>query len=196
MSAEQQAIERLKSGDSSALRWLMEEYGNGIIRTAAMLLKDHHLAEDVSQEVFITAFQKINQFRGNGSLRGWLLRMTVNRCRSRMRLVSWKRLFFRDVTDEEIKAQRRLFNPPDAGSDQWAVKLSLRETIEAIPLKYREAIVLYYYQELTINEIAQVLGEPESTIKSKLMRGRRLLRHQLEEGGWLDEAQAGNSKHS
>lgn len=58
MSAEQQAIERLKGGDGSALKWLMEQYGNDILRTAALLLKDHHLAEDVSQEVFITAFQK------------------------------------------------------------------------------------------------------------------------------------------
>lgn len=196
MSAEQQAIERLRSGDDSALRWLMEQYGNDIMRTAALLLKDHHLAEDVSQEVFITAFQKITQYRGEGSMRGWLLQMTVNRCRSKMRLVSWKRLFFREVTGEEMTAQSDMLNSPDAGSDRWAEKLSLRETIEAMPLKYREVIVLYYYQDLTINEIAQVLGEPENTIKSKLMRGRRLLRHQLEEGGWLDEARAGNSKHS
>jgi RNA polymerase sigma-70 factor (ECF subfamily) len=188
MDAEQQAIERLRSGDGSALSWLMEQYGNDIMRTAALLLKDYHLAEDVSQEVFITSFQKIHQYRGHGSLRSWLLQMTVNRCRGKMRLVSWKRLFFREVTGEEMTAQSDRLNEPSAGSDRWALTLSLRETIEAMPLKYREVIVLYYYQELTIKEIALVLGEPEGTIKSKLMRGRVLLRHQLEEGGWQDEA--------
>lgn len=87
-----------------------------------------------------------------------------------------------------MTAQSDRLNEPSAGSDRWALTLSLRETIEAMPLKYREVIVLYYYQELTIKEIALVLGEPEGTIKSKLMRGRVLLRHQLEEGGWQDEA--------
>jgi RNA polymerase sigma-70 factor (ECF subfamily) len=190
MSVEQQAIERLKSGDGSALKWLMKQYGNDILRTAALLLKDHHLAEDVSQEVFITAFQKINQYRGDGSLRGWLLQMTINRCRSKMRLASWKRLLFRETTGEEMKAHSHMINSTDAEIERWALSLSLRETIEAMPLKYREVILLYYYQELTIKEIAQVLGESENTIKSKLLRGRKLLRHQLEEGGWQDETRA------
>lgn len=190
MNAEQQAIERLRKGDSSALEWLMEYYGNDIMRTSALLLKDYHLAEDVSQEVFITAFQKINQYRGDGSLRGWLLQVTVNRCRSKMRLASWKRLLFREAPGVEITAGAYMNNHRDAGSDSWALTLSLRETIEAMPLKYREVIVLYYYQELTIIEIAHVLGEPESTIKSKLVRGRNLLRQQLEEGGWQDGTKA------
>jgi len=191
MSAEQQAIDRLKSGDGSALKWLMEQYGTDILRTAALLLKDHHLAEDVSQEVFITAYQKIKQYRGDGSLRGWLLQMTINRCRSKMRLASWKRLLFREATGDEMSAHSIMFKSPQAeGIEQWLLTSSLRESIEAMPFKYREVIVLYYYQELTIKEIAQVLGEPENTIKSKLLRGRRQLRDQLEEGGWLDESRA------
>lgn len=191
MSAEQRAIERLIGGDGSALKWLMEQYGNDILRTAALLLKDHHLAEDVSQEVFITAFQKIKQYRGDGSLRGWLLQMTINRCRSKMRLASWKRLLFRAETGEEMSVHNMMFKAPtDAGVEQWLLASSLRESIEVMPFKYREVIVLYYYQELTIKEIAQVLGEPESTIKSKLARGRRQLRQQLEEGDWQDETRA------
>lgn len=191
MSAEQQAIERLKCGDGSALKWLMEQYGDDILRTAVLLLKDYHMAEDVSQEVFITAFQKIKQYRGEGSLRGWLLKVTINLCRSKMRLVSWKRLLFREATVEETRAHSHLYNSaPNAEIENWLINQSLRESIEAMPFKYREVIVLYYYQELTIKEIAQVLAEPESTIKSKLLRGRRLLRHQLEEGEWQDETRA------
>lgn len=197
MSGEREAIERLKGGDGSALKWLMEQYGNDLIRTAVLLLKDRHLAEDVSQEVFITAFQKIKQFRGEGSLRGWLLQMTINRCRSKIRLASWKRLFFREITDEEAAANMQSINSftissktSEPGTGQWVDAMSLRQTVESIPLKYREVIVLYYYQDLTINKISHVLQEPEGTIKSKLLRGRKLLRNQLEEGGWHDEFEA------
>jgi RNA polymerase sigma-70 factor (ECF subfamily) len=200
MSAERQAIERLRGGDETALRWLMEQYGNDILRTAALLLKDRHLAEDVSQDVFLAAYQKIGQFRGEGSLRGWLLQITINRCRGKMRLASWSRLFVRSWggSDSEIEdvpewpvSSTGMMMDTVPGSEKWAEKLSLRAAIASLPLHYREAIVLYYYQELSIKQLSEVLNEPEGTVKSKLLRGRRLLRMKLEEGGWSDEREAG-----
>ncbi|MDQ0116596.1 RNA polymerase sigma factor [Paenibacillus harenae] len=200
MSAERQAIERLRSGDETALRWLMEQYGNDIMRTASLLLKDRHLAEDVSQDVFLAAYQKIGQFRSEGSFRSWLLQITINRCRGKMRLASWSRLFMRswsggdsDIEDElPWTADRKdLMRDTVPGSEKWAEKLSLRAAIASLPLHYREAIVLYYYQELSIKQLTEVLKEPEGTVKSKLLRGRRLLRLKLEEGGWSDERGAG-----
>lgn len=192
MDAEQAMIDRLRSGDGSALRWLMERYGNDIVRTASLLLKDRHLAEDVSQEVFIDAFRKINQLRQDGSLRGWLLAMTINRCRARMRLSSWKQLLFRDKLEDTPEAHP-LGCP---GSNEWVSAASLQEAIMLLPLHYREPIVLYYYQELTVSQIADTLGEPEGTVKSKLSRARKLLKISLEEGGWRDEEAAGRRSHS
>ncbi|MFF2483615.1 RNA polymerase sigma factor [Paenibacillus sp. NPDC058071] len=182
MSAEREMIGRLRNGDGSALEWLMERYGNDLLRTATLLLKDRHLAEDVCQDVFIDAYRKIGQLKADDSARSWLLAMTVNRCRERMRLFSWKKLLFPGKLAERASAAA-------AGTEEWVVKWSMRQVISALPFYYREAIVLHYYQDLTVSEMAALLREPESTVKSRLQRGRRLLKRRLEEGGWQDEAE-------
>ncbi|WP_042169937.1 RNA polymerase sigma factor [Paenibacillus gorillae] len=182
MGAEQEMIDRLRSGDESALRQLMERYGNEVLRTAVLLLRDRHLAEDVSQDVFIDVYRKINQLKADRSLRAWLIAMTVNRCRERMRRASWKRLLFRERLEEEAGAA---IGP---GSEGWAVSATIQSIIMALPLRYREVIVLHYYQDMAIADIAETLDEPEGTIKSKLQRGRKLLKTSLVEGGWRDEA--------
>lgn len=181
MNPEQEWIKRLREGDGSALSKLMDRYGNDVYRTAILLIKDRHLAEDISQEAFLAAFQNIRQFRGQGSLRAWLLRITVNLCRSKMRLAAWKRLLYRDMTDDAIPSM-------EPGPEQAAARLSLMSDIQQLPYMYRVVIVLYYYQELTIKEIAAALGESEGTVKSKLSRGRTLLRSKLEEGDGVDGA--------
>ncbi len=184
MQPEQEWIGQLRKGQSSALKQLMDNHGDHIYRTATLLLKDSHLAEDISQEVFLVAYQKIHQYRGEGSLRGWLLQITVNLCRSKMRRASWKRLIFREIADHELPSR-------EAGTEQSAMKLSLRSYIQQLPYKYREVIALHYYQDLTVQEIGNVLGESAGTIKSKLSRGRSLLREKLVEGGWNDGDERG-----
>ncbi|MFF2092661.1 RNA polymerase sigma factor [Paenibacillus sp. NPDC058174] len=181
MGAEQEMLGRLRGGDGSALRQLMERYGDDVLRTAALLLRDRHLAEDVSQDVFVDAYRKINQLKTDRSLRAWLITMTVNRCRERMRRASWKRLLFRERLEEEAGASS------GPGSEGWAVSATIQSAIMGLPFRYREVIVLHYYQDMTIADIAATLHEPEGTIKSKLQRGRKLLKAGLEKGGWRDE---------
>lgn len=96
MNAEEEWVTRLRGGDREALRSLMDAYGNDVMRTAVLLLGDRHGAEDISQEVFWTVFRRIHQKSENGSLRAWIMKITVNLCRAQMRKASWKRLFFRD----------------------------------------------------------------------------------------------------
>ncbi|WP_213584769.1 RNA polymerase sigma factor [Paenibacillus sp. J2TS4] len=180
MNSEQEWIERLRKGEGSALAWLMDRYGTDIHRTAALLLKDRHLAEDISQEVFLKAYQKIDQYSGEGSLKGWLIRIAVHLCRSKMRLASWKRLFFRDPAGQESVGT-------DSNIDQMIMEQSMWSYIQKVPYKYREVIVLYYYHSLSVREIGEVTGDKEGTVKSKLSRGRALLKDQLIQGGWTDE---------
>ncbi|WP_409342971.1 RNA polymerase sigma factor [Paenibacillus sp. MBLB4367] len=176
---EREWLDQLRSGRGSALRQLMDSYGNDIYRTAFLLLKDRHLAEDISQEAFLAAFRNIRQFNGTGSLKGWLLQITVNLCRGKMRRASWKRLIFREIADYELPSA-------EPGPEKAADGLSLTYAIRQLPYKYREAIVLHYYQGLSVKEMGGVLEESEGTVKSKLSRGRKLLRAKLEEGGWND----------
>ncbi|WP_168123396.1 sigma-70 family RNA polymerase sigma factor [Paenibacillus sp. HB172176] len=190
MSEEGQMIQMLRRGDHLALEGLMNRFGTDVLRTAALLLKDRHLAEDVSQEAFLQAFQRISQFRGEGTLRGWLLQITVNLCRARMRRASWRRLLFpgeRGGADKTAgSAEQPILSAElaEPGSTRHMDGMTLRQEVESLPRKYREVVVLYYFQELTVKEIVVVLGEAEGTIKSKLSRARGLLKQQLEEGGW------------
>jgi len=193
MDGERQWIEQLKRGDEAALAWLMERYGNDVVRTASLLLKDRHLAEDVSQETFLTAFRKADQYRGDGSLKGWLLRIAINLCRSRMRRASWQRLFLRERMDlvQDADDWPESSGSEEPGSANWLNKMTLREEIVRLPMLYREVIVLYYFHEMQIAEIADVLQESEGTVKSKLHRARKKLKQQLEEGGWEYESSWG-----
>ncbi|QNK58407.1 RNA polymerase sigma factor [Paenibacillus sp. PAMC21692] len=193
MDGERQWIGQLKRGDEAALAWVMERYGNDVLRTASLLLKDRHLAEDVSQETFLTAFRKAGQYRGDGSLKGWLLRIAINLCRSRMRRAPWQRLFLRERMDLEQDADDRSESSgnEEPGSANWLNKMTLREEIGRLPMLYREVIVLYYFHEMQIAEIADVLQETEGTVKSKLHRARKKLKQQLEEGGWEYESSWG-----
>ncbi|MBP1989170.1 RNA polymerase sigma factor [Paenibacillus eucommiae] len=180
MYDEQEWVARLQQGDGSALEPLMRCYGDQIYRTAFLLLKDRHLAEDLSQDVFLIAFRKILQFRGEGSLRGWLLRITVNACRSNMRRASWKRMFVREIKEHELSVT-------EPGLEQAADREALSEYIGNLPYKYREVLVLHYYQDLSVLEISALLGDKVNTVKSKLLRGRAILKEQLTKGGWQHE---------
>ncbi|MFD0961861.1 RNA polymerase sigma factor [Paenibacillus chungangensis] len=204
MDGERHMVDELKKGSESALQALMKQYGNAVMRTAALLLKDGHLAQDVSQEVFLKAYERIGQYRGEGSLRAWLLQITVNQCRGRMRRASWKRLLFRSFTDERkpdeaVESGNGLSDSQAAlepGSPRQIRELSLRQEIGKLELAYREVVVLYYYDELSVKEIADVLQLSEPNVKSRLHRARQALKVQLEEGGWSDEYGTGRTAGS
>ncbi|MFS0723322.1 sigma-70 family RNA polymerase sigma factor [Paenibacillus sp. 1P07SE] len=167
---------RLLQGEQEALRLVMERYGSMIIRTAFLLLRDRHWAEDVSQEVFIALYRRISQLHDHGSLRPWLVRITINECRQRMRRAAWTRLIFLDKGWDERTAST-------PGPEESAEAISLAAVIQTLPYKYREVIVLYYYHDLTVDAISGQLQEKSSTVKSKLARARAMLKHKLQEEG-------------
>lgn len=178
---EQELVAQLKAYDSDALNRIMDLYGNDILRFVILLVKDRHLAEDICQETFIRAYQKINQFKGSGPLKGWLLQIALNRAREKMRSSYFRRMLPKIFTENEII---------DAYQDP-VTKLEQSELlimIHKLPHKYKEVLLLFYYEDLSIREITQLLQEKEGTIKSKLSRARELLKTLLEKEGWDDAA--------
>jgi RNA polymerase sigma-70 factor (ECF subfamily) len=182
---EQQLVARMKRGDQTALAELMDLYGTAIYRTAVLLMKDIHLAEDASQEAFIKAYQRIHQYTGQGSLYGWLLTITLNQCRTWMRKSAWRRLFYRAVPEETMIP--RPTEVDHQGPEQSFLRQELLGQVYQLPYKYREVIILHYYQDLSVHEMSEYLGEREGTVKSKLFRGRALLKTVLEKEEWQDE---------
>lgn len=142
---------------------IVNNYFNTVYKLALAATKHKANAEDVTQEVFLRCFRKDIVFESEEHIKAWLIRVTIN-CSKNLFTSAW---FKRTVPLEEDIA----FDEPEKGDVYFAV-LSL-------PPKYRTAIHLFYYEDCKISEIADILGENESTIKSRLSRGREMLRVKL-----------------
>lgn len=153
----------------------MVSYGNDIIRVAYSYLKQKHLAEDVTQDVFIKCYEKMDTFRNESSYKTWLIRITVNRCKDIFKSLSYKNLLVADFfsfKQNHSSYEDQLFTNDE---DHF-----LSQQVMNLPVKYREVIILFYYQELSIEEIADLIKSNPSTIKTRLQRGRLRLKEALE----------------
>ncbi|WP_347231164.1 sigma-70 family RNA polymerase sigma factor [Paenibacillus sp. DMB5] len=173
-------IERIKARDESALRQLMDEYGDMLLRTACLLLRDRQSAEEAVQDTFIQAYAKISQLKEPSRLRSWLIAITVNRCRMKQRTWSWRSIFpaaesgqWAEAAGEAAAGAEELF------MTEWH-NVKLTDAIGSLDYIYRESLTLYYFHEMSVREIASQLKTRENTVKSRLARGRQLLRLILE----------------
>jgi RNA polymerase sigma factor (sigma-70 family) len=158
------------------LKWLMKAYGNDIIRIAFTYVKQKQLAEDVVQDVFIKCYEKMNTFRFESTYKTWLISITINRCKDMLRSWSYKNLLFTDYLANKLRdssTERHIFD------DTYEV---LSNEILKLPLKLREVIILHYYQELSIEEISNLLRANSNTIKTRLHRGRLKLKAGIKGG--------------
>jgi RNA polymerase sigma-70 factor (ECF subfamily) len=167
----------LREKDEAALRALMERYGNVLMRTAYLLVKDKHAAEEAVMDTFIQAYRKIDQLQDPNRLENWLLRIVVNRCRMRMRTWSWRRIFPLPHVEQMIADDEP--GPEELLMDAWRNE-KLSEALLKLDYKYRETIVLFYYNGLNVAEIAEQTGSNENTVKARLARGRAKLKLMLE----------------
>lgn len=164
----------------------MEDYGDVLLRTACLLLKDRQSAEEAVQDTFVQAYAKMNQLQDPARLKAWLIRIVVNRCRMRQRTWSWRNIFPSGGADLQVS--------DEAGFTAGAEELfmvewhndRLAEALSNLDYLYRECLTLYYYHEMSIREISEQLSTSENTIKSRLARGRTLLKKLLvKEGHFL-----------
>lgn len=151
---------------------LMAEYGGSVARVCVLFLRDRQLAQDAAQETFVKAWKAIDSLREGGSEKAWLMQIAVNTCRSMLRS-RYFRMVDRSVSIDDL--------PEPAHMDETGDDSLLREVM-ALPDKYREAIVLHYYQELTAEETAKALNVPAATVRTRLARARKMLKSRVE--GW------------
>lgn len=177
-------VEGMKKKDTLALEQVMRLYGDVLLRTAYLLLKDRQAAEEAVQDTFVQAFYKIEQLQDSSKIKSWLLRITVNRCRMKQRAWSWNRLLpsvhvERLQEEASAGAEERYF-------ERWD-QARVGEAMQQLEYKYREAMVLYYYNDMQIADIAEQLNCKENTVKSRLMRGRQRLKALLRGRGIGDD---------
>lgn len=149
---------------------LIDVYGDHLLRLCTLYLKDTFLAEDALQDTFIQVWKKYGSFQGRSSERTWLTRIAINVCKNYLRS-PWKaRTDVKDLT-EFAGPGRNEFEQVDSHIDVMNAVLALKE-------KYRIVILLYYYEEYSVKEIADILSKKEGTVLTRLRRGRDSL-HQL-----------------
>ncbi|MBS4196653.1 sigma-70 family RNA polymerase sigma factor [Lederbergia citri] len=157
------------------LKWLMRTYGNDVIRVAYTYLKQKQLAEDVAQDVFIECYEKMDTFRNDSSYKTWIIKITVNRCKDVLKSWSLKNLLFTNYFENKNADSSLERNMCREEANQI-----LSQQIMELPVKLREVIILFYYQEFTIAEISVLLKVKPNTIKTRLHRARLNLKKLLE----------------
>lgn len=163
---------------AQALTRMVTEYQGALLRMCYLYLRDASAAQDAVQETFIKAYKGYEAFRGKSTERTWLTSIAINVCRD-MNRSAWLRHIDRRVTPEDIPL-------PAAPQDEDA--LALAEAIRRLPQRHRDAVLLYYYQDMTIKEAAEALHAAPSTILKRLEQAREKLRHLLAEDAPLPAA--------
>ena len=187
-SIEHALVERLREQDEHALAELSSLYGHKIFQLAFRCVRNHEDAEEVVQDVLLKVFRKIEAFRGDSALSSWIYRITFNTAMSRLRRTRATRMA--EVTELQVGAaanddQPAACDPPDRShlADEEMLRRELRERlVEAVndlPPIYREPVILRDLRGLTTEEASSRIGVKDQTLKSRLHRGRLLLREQL-----------------
>jgi len=163
---------------------IMEEYGDEIKRLIFTYVKNESDTEDVTQEVFLTIYQKLHTYKGESSLKSWLYSIAINKCKDHLR--SWKykseKLLVRLMETSHIwNITRDKENPINLVVKQNDSEELLNQLMN-LPVKYREILILYYFKELSTKEIAYTLDIKEATIRTRLIRGRDRLKIIMQRG--------------
>lgn len=157
-------LARCRAGERAAFETLLMRYRERVINLAFQLLRHREDAEDVAQEVFVRAFSKIQQFRGEADLFTWLYRITLNTCIQRRRRA-------RD-THSEVEPT----SSPDSIAAQVETRLGVEHALDQLTPPLRIVLVLREMHDLSYEEIAAVLDIPVGTVRSRLSEARRKFR--------------------
>lgn len=176
-------VQRLQSGDRSALGPLYTAYASRAIRTAFLITRNRAAAEDAVQEAFVQVLRTIGSLRDLGAFRPWFYRILVNAAKRSTRR-AWRILPLAQPQEERTD----LGPSPDEVAIGLEESAQVRAALASLPESQREILVLRYYTDLSEAEIAEALGVPAGTVKSRLHRAREALAARLADPRILAQA--------
>lgn len=179
LSEERDWIESLRAGDESGFRVLVERYQDRVYAMAYRFTGCPHEANDLAQDIFIQIYEHIRDFQGRSSLSSWIYRLALNRCISFRRAQKRRAVLGRDGP---------VFGAAPEKSPEEQVTLAeetkaLHRTLRKLPERYMTVIELYYFQELSYQQIADLTGIAVRTVETRLYRARQRLRDLLDPEG-------------
>jgi RNA polymerase sigma-70 factor (ECF subfamily) len=187
--AESRFIERLAARDERAFNELVELYGDRVFRLLLRMLGRREEAEDMAQEVFVQVFKAVDQFRGESKLGTWVYRIAINTCKNRAKYLSRRHSGKEDELEplaerDALGESRGVTSGEVAGPEQmvegYQVEAIVKRCIAALEPDFREVLVLRDVEDLTYEEIGEITGLAEGTVKSRLHRGRAMLKEKVE----------------
>jgi len=177
-------VERVQRGDKKAFELLVAKYQRKIMRLLSRLIRDPVEVEDVAQEAFIKAYRALPQFRGESAFYTWLYRIAVNTAKNH--LVATRRrpsggMHYESEDGETFDETDNLsdINTPEAAFASREIAETVNQAIDALPDELRTAIVLREIEGLSYEEIAQTMGCPIGTVRSRIFRAREAIATRL-----------------
>lgn len=182
---DERAVTRFLAGDVAGFEAIVQRYSGMIFSLAARLVGPSE-AEDIVQDTFLRAFRGLERFRGESSLKTWLYTIALNRVRARHGAMARFRQFFvapRPSDDDSFFDILDLAEDPGDSPEESALvserRRRLRAAMKSLPDEFRESVVLRDLEGLSYEEIADVLGIPIGTVRSRIARGRAQLKEIL-----------------
>mgnify|MGYP003500814101 FL=1 len=154
------------------LEKIMIDYGNELVRLAFSYVNDAEIAKDLVQNTFIKCYKKLESFRFDAQIKTWLYRITINECKDYLKSWHYKMVRVKSFINETTKS---IIPSTEKIVIENYNKEEIKDMIFSLPKVYREVVYLYYYDSLTSEEIASVLGIPVNTVKTRLRRAKQRL---------------------
>lgn len=177
MENEANLLKRIAEGEREIFGELVLKHQDFIFNVVKGYVRFEEEARDITQEVFLKAYENIEKFRGDSKLSSWLYRIAYNLS------MNWSERRAGRETQLDDSLAETLAAPPDLADELYERELILAritEILEEIPLKYKVVIKLYYFEEKSYQEIADVLDIPINTVKIQLLRAKEHIRKKLD----------------
>ncbi|MEK4701488.1 sigma-70 family RNA polymerase sigma factor [Solibacillus sp. FSL R7-0668] len=162
--------------DEHAFGEAMKAHSDYLLRIAYLYVKDWQVAEDIVQDTFLTYYLKFEQFEERSSLKTYLVRIVINKCKDYLKSWKYRKL---TLTNQFFGSKKET-----AHTIEKEERLDIAEAVLALPIHLREVIIHYYYEELSVLEVATLLAISDNTVKTRLRRARQLLKGQLSQDAW------------
>lgn len=155
---------------------LMQEYSDDILHLVYTYVKNRTTAEDLTQEIFLKCYEKLNQFNQQATLKTWVYRIASNHCKDYLRSWHYRKITLSDKILDYIPSKSKQVEEEIIANSEENI---LTNAVMNLPLKYREVVFLHYYEELSLAEISKITAVNINTIKTRLKRAKELLKDKM-----------------